>query len=462
MKIAIVGAGVIGVTTAHVLAQSGASVHVFEQGSSAAQGASFAQHGVYGGHSVQAMFAPTQLAALHACWWQTPRDLGLMLKAAIGSRRHHRAHTQQLQALAQRSSALMAAYVDPLDLSFEQALGLLTVGTAVELDSLSITAQAPKYLAAEQIAVLQPAMNLADAGIQAQWHSEQGYGNCALFAKQLRAHHAHQASNRAAVVQYHFNHAVESIQSLESLESNAQRLASQTQASLGQATQAPQAKQPRQHSLSNTPQQARWQINCQLTAASAASIASTTGLAQHHFDAVVVCAGASTAALIADLNLKYPVLPTCAYSVTFAIDSMLDAPRSAVRDAHSGSVLVPIGQRLRVSGQHHIGTVRRAKRQAYKTLIEAAQHWFPFAAKVSDATYDTSHSCVAIDSKPIIGQTAQAGVYVNFAHGAHAWALAFGSAQLLADAMLPATFNSMSHFHSPSEDVQAFSPNRFA
>ena len=50
MKIAIVGAGIVGVTTAYELASDGHEVSVFEQRSAAAEEASFATAGLLAPH----------------------------------------------------------------------------------------------------------------------------------------------------------------------------------------------------------------------------------------------------------------------------------------------------------------------------------------------------------------------------------------------------------------------------
>ena len=53
MKIAIVGAGIVGVTTAYELASDGHEVSVFEQRSAAAEEASFATAGLLAPHLPQ-------------------------------------------------------------------------------------------------------------------------------------------------------------------------------------------------------------------------------------------------------------------------------------------------------------------------------------------------------------------------------------------------------------------------
>jgi glycine/D-amino acid oxidase-like deaminating enzyme len=58
------------------------------------------------------------------------------------------------------------------------------------------------------------------------------------------------------------------------------------------------------------------------------------------------------------------------------------------------------------------------------------------AFKDTKVKYDVSTTCVSIDSKPIVGKTDVAGLYVNTAHGINQFALAFGCAQMLCDDIL--------------------------
>jgi D-amino-acid dehydrogenase len=438
MKIAIIGAGAVGVTTAHVLSKAGHSVHVFEQGSSAAQGASFAHSGVLGAGSVQPFFS-TQFVK-HWCLsllgkpkhlhWRTLSSLGqyaLAFKAAWHTRRSaHSATTFQLQRLAQFSALTAARYLSGKRMEFEQGSDLLVLHTQLSaFESASLRAKAlnadissavkkNKILSAEQAQDLEPALAKHSHLQGAIVYPSESYGNCALFTKQLKLRHQKNG------VQYQLNTPVTGL------------------APLGN----------------------KWQIHARASVAQTGNRSDTQADGSHTnlddpdllFDAVVVAAGIGSVDLLAALGLKFPVIQIQTYSITLPMNERMDAPRCSVLDAATGSTLVPMGNRIRVSGQHQLAANAKPSQTAYKALGQTIQHWYPFASKVSQASYDSSTSCIAIDSKPILGATSLPGLYLNFAHGPYHWALAFGCAQALADELV----NAPDRF-----ELSAFSPNRF-
>ena len=72
MKIAIVGAGIVGVSTAYELARDGHEVTVFEQRNAAAEEASFANAGLLSPHLLTPWAAPAS-ATPSRSWGGAPR-----------------------------------------------------------------------------------------------------------------------------------------------------------------------------------------------------------------------------------------------------------------------------------------------------------------------------------------------------------------------------------------------------
>jgi D-amino-acid dehydrogenase len=250
-------------------------------------------------------------------------------------------------------------------------------------------------------------------------YPSESYGNCALFTKQLKSRHQKNG------VQYWFNTQV------LGLETHGQQWRVHTQARPGTLA-AGDANDVAEE-----------------TNASTSSQLPQAGML---FDAVIVAAGAGSSALLTPLGLSCPTLKTHAYNVTLPMHERIDSPSLCVLDAATGNTLTPIGNRIRVSGQHQLGAAPKQRSPAYKALGQTIQHWYPFASKVSEASYDVSSSCIATDSKPIVGRTWLPGLHVNFAHGDRHWALSFGCAQALADELM----NETDKF-----DLTAFSPFRF-
>jgi D-amino-acid dehydrogenase len=437
MKIAIIGAGAVGVTTAHALSLAGSDVHVFEQGSSAAQGASFAHSGVLGALSVQPFFGEhftrfwfqsffRKPHTLHWSGFTRLTDYAFVLKAAWLSHKKIRLNTQaQLNSLAQYSETVFNAFVAHDGMAYEQGRGLLALHThanSFELASqqaFALNAQIAleehkiKVLSAEQARVQEPSLSSHTQLLGAVYFPDETYGNCALFTKQLKL--LHQDSG----VQYHFSRPVNRLERV--------------------------GKQWRIH--------ANAKHNSVTGRGSASGSASLENVSNELYDSVVIAAGVGSNALLAPLGVKLPILELQAYCVAFPIKEPIDAPRSCVLDVARGSYITPIGQRIRISGQYHLADKVKANGKGYKRLGHALQQWYPFASKASEASYETSATCIAIDSKPIIGETHLPGLFVNFAHGPQHWALSFGSAKALADTIV----NKSAEF-----DLTPFLPQRFS
>ncbi len=433
MKIAIIGAGAVGVSTAHVLSKAGCLVHVYEQGSSAAQGASFSHGGLFGSTHVNPVFSPAYAALWAQALIGQPKGMHWRkrvpafeylnnAKAMWQSRASvHLTTAAALSQLAVYSDEVRAKILSGKRMEFEQNNGLLALyqqAGAFDLaskiattlnENISSTSKKIKILNPAQLFEQEPALAAHASVLGALYYPSEGYGNCALFAKQLKLRHQKKG------VFYWFNKAVTQLE----------------------------------------PSGTQWRVHTQDRQGTIAADDVMDDSAPNDngvYDAVVVAAGAGSTALLANLNIRFPVLKTHGYTVTVPAGDAVDSPNSAVLDVVNNNVIVPIGNRLRVSGQHQIGGSATPKSKAYKALGQSIQHWYPFASKVSEATYDSSASCVAIDSKPIVGATSMPGLYVNFAHGSQAWALAFGSAQALCDEILKA---------DDRFKLDAFLPQRF-
>jgi D-amino-acid dehydrogenase len=424
---------IAGVCTAHVLSKAGCEVHVYEQGSSAAQGASFSHGGLFGAHHVSPLFSPAYTALWAQAIMGKPKHMHWRKRVSVSEYLNnakalwqsrtsvHQSTSIALSQLATYSDEVRAKALSGKRMEYEQSNGLLAVHqNAAALDAASNAATALnehistsskkiKVLTTSQAFEQEPALAQHASVVGAIYYPSEGYGNCALFTKQLKLRHQKKG------VFYWFNKAVTQLE----------------------------------------PSGTQWRIHTQDRQGTIAaddvmddSAPNDNGL----YDAIVVAAGAGSVALLNSLNIHFPVLKTHAYTVTVPAGDAIDSPTSAVLDVTSNNVIVPIGNRLRVSGQHQIGGNTTQHSKAYNSLGQTIQHWYPFASKVSEASYDSSSSCIAVDSKPIVGATAMPGLYVNFAHGSQAWPLAFGTAQALCDEILKA---------DDRFKLDAFLPQRF-
>jgi D-amino-acid dehydrogenase len=419
MKIAIIGAGAVGVSTAHVLSKAGCEVHVYEQGSSAAQGASFSHGGLFGANHVSPLFSPAYTALWAQAFIGKPKHILWRKRVAASEYLNnakalwksrtsvHASTANALRHLANYSDEVRAKALSGKRMEYEQNNGLLAIhqnplqfdaaSKAADLlnEHISSSSKKIKLLSASQTFEQESAMAKSDSVVGAIFYPGEGYGNCALYTKQLKLRHQKKG------VFYWFNKCVTQLE----------------------------------------PSGTQWRIRSQDRQGTVAaddvmddSAPNETGV----YDAVVIAAGAGSMPLLSSLNMHFPVLKTHAYTVTLPAGDAIDGPSCAVLDIATNNVIVPIGNRLRVSGQHQVGGNPTQQSKAFRSLGQTIQHWYPFASKVSEASYDSSASCIAVDSKPVVGVTSMPGLYVNFAHGSQAWPLAFGTAQALCDEILKA------------------------
>ena len=158
------------------------------------------------------------------------------------------------------------------------------------------------------------------------------------------------------------------------------------------------------------------------------------------FDAVVVCAALESAALLRPLGLKLPLQAVYGYSVTAPLrrhESHPDhGPRSALMDEHYKVAISRIGARVRVAGSAEIGgKINRHDPAALETLYKVLHDWFPGSARLGQAQSWKGARPMLPDGPPVLGRSGVEGVWLNLGHGSSGWALACGSARLLADGL---------------------------
>ena len=95
-----------------------------------------------------------------------------------------------------------------------------------------------------------------------------------------------------------------------------------------------------------------------------------------------------------------------------------------------------LGNRVRVAGSAEIGGQPNHKRpSAIQTLYKVLHDWFPGSAVQAKAQNWKGARPMLPDGPPIIGPSGLSGVWVNLGHGSSGWALACGSARVVADLM---------------------------
>lgn len=400
MKLAVLGAGVVGVTTAYELAQDGHSVTVFERRQTAAEEASFSPGG---------LLAPEWTAACAALAWEQANERQHSWWSKLLGKRSPIAPNPgpALLAMACHSLERLSQLSEHLMPSFGEQQGLMTVWrdpsvhpVAARLQSILADYGCKSLLtdaehARNLEAALNPDITLAGSLVVPETWS----ANCRQFVLQLKAHAQH------AGCRFRFATEVLGIQHIPG-QRGIRVLSTQQDASI------------------------------------------------EPFDGVVLCAGEATRGLLKPYGLDLSMETRVAHAVSGLIREPLDAPSATIHDLQQGITIARTGQWVRA-----VGPALRASRlpragAAFKPLYESLSDWFPGALRtgVSGAVQEWSGTVTTTpDALPLLGPSGVPDVWINAGHGMHGWLLACGCAKVLA--------NQLSG-RPPEVDITAFQAQR--
>lgn len=396
MRIAVIGGGVVGVCTAYYLANAGHEVAIVERYGNVAQEASFGNLDLMGPAAIhpwsmpgtarqvlRMLFRPESPIAFGSEF--APAMWGWLRRALPESgEQRFRLNQQRLLSLARYSRELMDELANSYALDFQQRRGvLMMLRTQKEmtyarpmLEVLGENGVHSELLDPAAACQLEPALSTHTEFHAALHLPDDWTGNCPLFVRQLKAIAQEQG------VEFHFNSEVEAIQ--------------------------PEAN----------------------------GVSLRIGGRNVDVDAVVVAAGAGSAALLRGIGIDLPIYPVKVYSASAAIQEYELTPQLAVFDDKYRVGLTRLGKRLRIAGCAELGSSNFDLHQkAINTLVKMGDDWFPSAANYRAATFWCGPTAMLPEDVPLLGATRHAKVFVNAGHGASAWALAAGSGKLIADLM---------------------------
>ncbi|VWC31563.1 amino acid dehydrogenase [Burkholderia arboris] len=151
-------------------------------------------------------------------------------------------------------------------------------------------------------------------------------------------------------------------------------------------------------------------------------------------DAIVVALGVDSAGLLRPYGIDVPLYPVKGYSATLAVVDDEKAPRAALMDESLKTAITRFGPTLRVAGTAELGNRHAALRQqALDTLMKVLDDWFPHAADRASARFWVGHRPMTPDGPPLLGASGIDGLWLNVGHGSTGWAMSMGSGKVLAD-----------------------------
>lgn len=396
MKIAVIGAGVVGVTTAYELTRDGHEVTVFDRRATAAEDTSFANAGIVAPGYVAPWAAPgmpskvlRHLIGRHApvriSWPLGTDDIAWMWRwyraCKLGT---YLASRAQLHRLANYSLGQLQRITRDLKLEYDRQPGYLVLLRSEAdhrlaqpgLRALHELGVPCAELDATGARLIEPALHPDTPLFGAVHLPNAEVANCRQFVLMLK----NEAARLGA--EFQFSTTVDRIHVSPTL-------------ALG-----------------------------------------LDGNARHQpFDQVVVCAGVQSTSLLRPIGLNLALIPVYGYSLSVTLRDPLNAPNSAVMDEKYKVSISRLGQRIRVAGSAEIGGSPETLRSgSIDTLYKVLQDWFPGATQPSNGVQVWKGARPMLpDGPPLIGTAAQKGVWLNLGHGSSGWALACGSARALAD-----------------------------
>lgn len=153
-------------------------------------------------------------------------------------------------------------------------------------------------------------------------------------------------------------------------------------------------------------------------------------------DAVVVALASYTPGLLRHLGVRVPVYPIKGYSITAPVADAARAPVSTLLDETYKIAITRLGDRVRVGGMAEIaGFSYDQPPRRRDTLVFCLEDLFPQATRTEDLELWSGLRPMTPDGPPIIGRTRYRNLYLNTGHGTLGWTMACGSGRVLADLM---------------------------
>ena len=151
-------------------------------------------------------------------------------------------------------------------------------------------------------------------------------------------------------------------------------------------------------------------------------------------DAYVVALGCHTPALVRPLGVSCPVYPAKGYSATFPVLDPAGAPTVSLTDSYHKVVFSRLGDRLRMAGTAELSGYSRALNPVRcQALTRLARELFPDALDFERVSYWSGLRPSTPSNVPLIGRTRIPNLFLNTGHGTLGWTMGAGSGRVLAD-----------------------------
>jgi D-amino-acid dehydrogenase len=395
-RVVVVGAGVIGVTTAHALLANGYEVHLLDAAATPASATSHAN----GGFLSAAFCAPwatpslpkqvaSALLDFQAPFRWRPDGSIPQMRWLLQVLRNCKAstfveHRKRMVQLALYSRNCMQKVISRTGVAFDlREAGVLLIfrnalqeqGITQRLNELQGFGIQASWCDAEQLRILEPELQRTTQLGGAIYVPDDASGDCERFVQGLLSW------NVARGLNYQPNTRVEGLE---------------------------------------------------LDASGKTLLAVRSGERHWKADAFVFATGVESARLLKPY-MSIPVAPVKGYSVTVRSDTQYGGPKRAIIDESSKLAVTRLGDRIRLAGMAEVvGFDSQINRARCAQLVQQYQALYGALPNIDRSDWSGLRPMTP-DGTPIVGSTAIDRLYLNTGHGTFGWTMACASAQLLAD-----------------------------
>ncbi len=397
MRIAVLGAGVVGVASAWYLREAGHDVTVFERREAAGLETSFANGGQISVSHAEPWASPAALAQVLA--WLGREDAPLLFRLRMDPEQwkwglrfllecfesHYRKNTARLVKLGIYSRAKLRALRMQTGLRYDHLeRGILHFYTdARELEKAAAHAGFMRSLGVdrevksrEQCVAIEPALAALGARLTGGTYSASDEsGDAHAFTRELAKHCA------ASGVKFEYGSSIKGFavddDRIESVLVNGDPLRA---------------------------------------------------------DAYVVSLGSYSPLVLRPIGISLPIYPVKGYSVTMPVKDPRAAWSVSLTDESRKLVFSRLGDRLRIAGTAELtGYDTSINERRCRAILDRTMDLFPNAGVVEKAEFWTGLRPATPSNIPRIGATRYRNLFLNTGHGTLGWTHACGSGRLIAD-----------------------------